>query len=235
MYGRKREPVSCQCHAYCQCIIFFVTVDIIFLTIIFLTLIKSCETGYQGTFLGPSAGCWGKTPYNAHGGCFSKVMRINEKFALKIPDGLPPEKACPLLCGGGTVFEAVVNYVKPGTKVAVASIGGLGTSAIKYAAAYGGHVTALSRSEAKKEKCLSVGAKAFEACLGNAEKMKALSGKFDIIIDTCAVNADIGPYMDMLKIDGTYCRVGIPAGKDSTFTYNYIPLIFTEKKLLDQL
>ena len=37
--------------------------------------------------------------------------------------------------------------------------------------------------------------------------------------------------MDMLKIDCTYCRVGVPAGKDSTFTYNYIPLVFTEKKI----
>jgi D-arabinose 1-dehydrogenase-like Zn-dependent alcohol dehydrogenase len=35
-----------------------------------------------------------------------------------------------LLCAGATVFEPVIDYVMPGTKVAVASIGGLRTKAI---------------------------------------------------------------------------------------------------------
>jgi uncharacterized zinc-type alcohol dehydrogenase-like protein len=158
-------------------------------------------------------------------------MRINEKFAIKLPKDLPPTTACPLLCGGGTVFEAVVDYVTPGKKVAVASIGGLGTAAIKFAAAYGGHVTALSRSEAKKEKCLGVGAKDFSACLGNPEKMKEMAGKFDLIIDTSPANSDVAPFMDMLKFDGTYCRVGIPPANDHDFKFSFIPLIFTQKKI----
>jgi len=106
-----------------------------------------CEEGYTGTFLGTNP----------------KVVRIEEKFAFKLPEGLPMEVSCPLLCGGGTVFEAVVDYVECGTLVAVASIGGLGTAAIKFAKAFGAHVTALSRSDAKKEKSLGVGADEFSA------------------------------------------------------------------------
>ena len=158
-------------------------------------------------------------------------MRVNEKFALKIPKDLPPATACPLLCGGGTVFEAVVDYVKPGTKVAVSSIGGLGTAAIKLATAYGGHVTALSRSESKRENALGVGAKYFVPCLGSPDKMKELSGKFDVIIDTCPVNTGISNHMDMLKFNGTYCRVGIPETGNQSFSYEFIPLIFSEKKI----
>ena len=191
----------------------------------------SCEEGYQGTFLGPGAGCWGKDPHHEHGGCFSKVMRVEERFAIKLPGDLPPEVACPLLCGGGTVFETIVDYVSSGTRVAVASIGGLGTAAIKLSKLYGGHVTALSRGEGKRAKCLAVGASDFYPCLGNADAMNALGGKFDLIIDTSPVNADVAPYMAMLKFNGTYCRVGIPSGSNQTFKFDYIPLIFTQKKI----
>ena len=75
-----------------------------------IILLSSCDEGYQGTYLGKSAGCWGKVPYNEFGGCFSKVMRVDAKFAIKLPDGLPPEVAAPLLCGGGTLFEPVGSY-----------------------------------------------------------------------------------------------------------------------------
>ena len=56
-------------------------------------------------------------------------------------------------------------------------------------------------------------------------------GKFDLIIDTSPKNADVGPFMGMLKFNGTYCRVGIPAANDMDFKYSYIPLIFTQKKI----
>lgn len=190
-----------------------------------------CERGYQGTFLGPAAGPWGAQQTNEYGGCFSQVIRIEEKFAFKLPEGLPMEVACPLLCGGGTVFEAVVDYVECGTRVAVASIGGLGTVAIKFAKSFGAHVTALSRGNTKKEKCLGVGADDYVGCLGDPAEMAKLAGKFDIIIDTSPVNADVAPFMAMLKINGTYCRVGIPPASDMSFSFDYIPLIFTEKKI----
>jgi alcohol dehydrogenase (NADP+) len=190
-----------------------------------------CELGYQGVYLGSNAGCWGKTPHNEHGGCFSKVMRIEEHFAVRLPDNLPPEIACPMMCGGATVFESIVDYVQNGTRVAVSSIGGLGTAAIKFSKAFGGHVTALSRSEDKRDKALAEGADDFYACLGQPDQMKTLEGRFDVIIDTSPKNADVAPFMTMLKFNGTYCRVGIPSASDMDFTYSYIPLIFTQKKI----
>lgn len=190
-----------------------------------------CEKGYQGLYLGSGAGCWGKEPYNEHGGCFSKVMRIEEKFAIKLPENLPSEVACPFICGGGTMFEPVVDYVQNGTRVAIASVGGLGTAGIKFSKSFGGHVTALSRTEDKRSKALAAGADEFYACLGDAEAMNELAGKFDVIVDTCPKNADVGPFLGMLKFNGTYVRVGIPSASDMDFNYSYIPLIFTQKKI----
>jgi D-arabinose 1-dehydrogenase-like Zn-dependent alcohol dehydrogenase len=48
------------------------------------------------------------------GGCFAQVMRIEAKFAYKIPDNLEPEIAAPLMCAGGAVYEPIMDYVKPG-------------------------------------------------------------------------------------------------------------------------
>lgn len=90
-----------------------------------------------------------------------QVVRIEAKFAIKLPESLPSVVAAPFICGGGTLFEPVCDYVKVGTRVAIASIGGLGTAGIKFSKAFGGHVTALSRSEDKRDKALGAGADDF--------------------------------------------------------------------------
>lgn len=41
-----------------------------------------CEAGYQGTYLGPAAGIWGSATPSTMFGCFSRVMRIEEKVRL---------------------------------------------------------------------------------------------------------------------------------------------------------
>ena len=158
-------------------------------------------------------------------------MRIEARFAIKIPPSVTPDIICPLLCGGGTVFEAIVEYVKPGSQVAVSSIGGLGTAAIKLAKLYGGQVTALSRGEAKKDKAFSVGADGYYGCIGNDMMTDALEGTFDVLIDTCPVNKPIDHLLGLLKIGGTYVRVGLPAASDNTFTYNFGALVCGQKKI----
>ena len=45
------------------------------------------------------------------------------------------------------------------------------------------------------------------------------------------VNSDVGKQLDLLKMDGIYCRVGIPPSNDQTFSDKWIPLIFTQKKI----
>ena len=42
----------------------------------------------------------GENSHNEYGGCFLKVMHIEEKFAIKLPDGLPSEVVCPIICSG---------------------------------------------------------------------------------------------------------------------------------------
>ncbi|CAM9142516.1 unnamed protein product [Chrysoparadoxa australica] len=189
-----------------------------------------CLKGYQGTFLGAGAGCWGKEPHNEHGGCFSKVMRVNEKFVFAIPEGIPAEVAAPLLCGGTTVWEPICDYVKPGTKMGVISVGGLGTEAIKLASTVGAVVTAFSRTPAKKEGALQCGANSF-VIQTDDDQMEAAKGTLDFILDTCPVNTDLSTMLDLLQFGGTYCRVGLPPATNSGFSYDIIPLVFQAKKI----
>lgn len=48
-------------------------------------------------------------------------------FVLRIPDGLPPDTAAPLLCAGITTCSPLRHWgVGPGRKVAVVGLGGPG-------------------------------------------------------------------------------------------------------------
>lgn len=192
-----------------------------------------CESGYQGTYLGAAASVWGDNPlqYNAHGGCFSRIQRFEERFAIKLPDGLPAEMACPLLCGGGTMYEPLCEYVSAGSRVGIVGVGGLGTAGIKLGRLRGCVMVAVSRSNWKREGAIAAGANEF-VCLENKEEVEHVKGTLDLVLDTTPVGQDIGFLLEFVKFGGTVCRVGIPSADNDSFSGHYIPLIFSGKKVV---
>ncbi|SPL99189.1 Alcohol dehydrogenase [[Actinomadura] parvosata subsp. kistnae] len=92
-------------------------------------------------------------------GAYSREYVLREKFAFHLPDGLDPAAAAPLMCAGVSVWEPLrAAGAGPGSRVAVAGLGGLGHLAVKLAAALGAEVTVLSRTAAKEQDALSLGA-----------------------------------------------------------------------------
>jgi alcohol/geraniol dehydrogenase (NADP+) len=83
-----------------------------------------------------------------HRGGFASHIRCHRAWAIPLPDGIDLADAGPLLCGGITVFSPLVAHAKPVDRVGVIGIGGLGHMALKFAAAYGCHVTASRRARA---------------------------------------------------------------------------------------
>ncbi len=80
----------------------------------------------------------------------------------RIPDAIELQHAAPLMCAGATVWTALTNYgLKPGDRVGVQGIGGLGHLAIQFAAKLGCQVTVLSSSESKKDEAIQLGATDF--------------------------------------------------------------------------
>ncbi len=92
-------------------------------------------------------------------GGYAKQVVVKEDFAVKVPEGIGLDEAAPLLCAGITIWSPLRRWgAGPGTKVAVIGLGGLGHMAVKLAAALGAEVTVLSRSDAKKDDGLAMGA-----------------------------------------------------------------------------
>jgi len=86
-------------------------------------------------------------------GAFGRYVHINEFFATPIPEGYPLEYAGPLMCAGQTVFAPFLsNNIRPGDRVGVLGIGGLGHLALQFANKMGCTVTAFSRNDSKKKR-----------------------------------------------------------------------------------
>ncbi|MGC8724516.1 MAG: NAD(P)-dependent alcohol dehydrogenase [Acidobacteriota bacterium] len=163
--------------------------------------LKGCAWTYNGTEMDR------KTP--TYGGYSTQVV-VDERFTLKVPDGLDPAGAAPLLCAGITTYSPLRQWAcKPGDKVGVVGLGGLGHMAVKLAASMGAEVTMLSTSRRKEEDARRLGAKGF-ALTSDEETFKKLAGSFDLIINTISAPHDYNKYLGMLKVQGTMVLVGVP-------------------------
>lgn len=141
-------------------------------------------------------------------GGYSNRIVAPEHFVLRLPDGLDPAGAAPLLCAGITTWQPLHKWgAGKGSRVAVVGLGGLGHMAIKFAKALGAEVTLFTRSTGKEEDARRLGADHI-VLSGEAQQMAAVGGRFDIIIDTVPYDHDIDPYLGTLAVDGVLVLVG---------------------------
>ena len=143
-------------------------------------------------------------------GGYSGHIVVTERFVLKVPAGLDPAAAAPLLCAGITMYSPLRQWnCTKGTRVGVVGLGGLGHMAVKLAASMGAEVTMLSTSRAKEADAYRLGAHGFELTKGDAAFQK-LAGRFDLIINTISAPHDYNAYLGMLRTRGTMVIVGVP-------------------------
>ncbi|RLN12151.1 cinnamyl alcohol dehydrogenase 2 [Panicum miliaceum] len=85
-------------------------------------------------------------------GGFSTAMVVDQKFVVKIPAGMAPEQAAPLLCAGVTVYSPLkrLGLAAPGLRGGILGLGGVGHMGVKIAKAMGHHVTVISSSSRKR-------------------------------------------------------------------------------------
>jgi D-arabinose 1-dehydrogenase-like Zn-dependent alcohol dehydrogenase len=93
-----------------------------------------------------------------------------ESYIHKIPDNMLSEHAAPLQCAGSTVYSALISSAKPGDRVGIIGIGGLGHLAIQFSAKMGYETVVLSTSADKEAEARSFGASEFYL-LSEAEKI----------------------------------------------------------------
>jgi len=90
---------------------------------------------------------------------FAHRVRSHWAWAVPLPDNVRPEIAGPLLCGGITVFNPLLEFeVLATSRIGVMGIGGLGHMALRFANAWGCEVTAFTPSPDKFEEAKRLGA-----------------------------------------------------------------------------
>lgn len=142
-----------------------------------------------------------------HRGGFATHMRAHWAWAIPLPEQLNIKEAGPLLCGGITVFNPLVMYVKPTARVGIIGIGGLGHMAVKFATAYGCEVTAFTSSERTFDEAKGFGA-THAVSTKDTAGMKKLGGNFDLLISTVNVPLDWDTVIGMLAPNGRLHNVG---------------------------
>jgi alcohol dehydrogenase (NADP+) len=173
----------------------------------------------------------GRDGVRTQGGYSQKIV-VDEKYVLRIPDGLSLDVAAPLLCAGITTYSPLRNWnVGPGKKVAVLGMGGLGHMAVKIAHAMGAEVTVLSQSLRKKDDGLKLGADHYYAT-SDPKTFEKLAGSFDVIVSTVSVALDFDAYLALLKSEGVLVNVGAP---EHPVSINLFSLIMGGKKLAGSL
>lgn len=173
---------------------------------------EQCVAGFENNCLNGSVGTYNSKDVDGtitQGGYAQKVT-VNERFVLRIPDALDFDVAAPLLCAGITTYSPLARWgVKPGMKVAVMGLGGLGHMGVQIAAAMGAEVTVLSRSLKKADAAAKLGA-ARTLATTDEYFFTDHRGEFDLILNTISAPISLDAYLGLLKPRGILSVVGLP-------------------------
>jgi alcohol/geraniol dehydrogenase (NADP+) len=170
-----------------------------------------CTGGKQRTCVGRQGG-------------FASRVRCDARFCFELPAALDPSSAPPLLCAGLTVFSPLERLgVKPGMRVGVVGIGGLGHLAVRFARALGAEVVAFDPDASKRELVLGLGASELVDARGALP-----AGAVDLLLVTTHASLAWDAWMRVLDLEGTLCLVGVPG---APLTLSADPLMDEQKKV----
>jgi D-arabinose 1-dehydrogenase-like Zn-dependent alcohol dehydrogenase len=165
-------------------------------------------------------------------GGYAEFMLAPAAYVAPIPDSLDFADAAPLMCAGLTVYNGLRNAnFKPGDRVAVIGLGGLGHLGILYARAMGGRVAVLSGSPDKEEEARGLGAEHFISTRDGSisETLLDWEGGADIILATSPSAELMTEALPGLAPDGTLAVLG--AAPDG-ITVNPMDLISARRHLM---
>ena len=147
------------------------------------------------------------------GGGDSELMLAWASGCALIPDGLSFEDAAPMFCAGYTVMSGLRNGdPKPGERLAVIGVGGLGHLALQASKAVGLETIAVTGQADKKADLSALGADA--VVLAGDDPGAALRdvGGADVILSTTNSAKQIAAAFGGLRPGGRFVNLGVPDG-----------------------
>jgi alcohol dehydrogenase (NADP+) len=182
-----------------------------------------CQNGFTLTYNSEDKILGGVT----YGGYSDKIV-VDENYVLRVPNGLDPAGAAPLLCAGITTYSPLHHWkVGKGQKVGIVGLGGLGHMGVKFAHALGAHVVLLTTSPNKAQDARRLGADEV-LVTRNEDEMLKHAGSFHFILDTASAAHDVNAYLNLLRRDGTMTLVGAP---EKPFPVTAFGFIFGRRSL----
>ena len=139
-------------------------------------------------------------------GAFAEYVAADAAGTILLPDAISYEDAAPTMCAGYTVWAALRKAnPKPGARIAVVGIGGLGHLAIQYAKAAGFHVTAVTRTADKQDLSRQLGA---DEVVADGAGLLAAGGA-DVLLHTSSSHAAVVDAMGGLRPWGKVMVMGV--------------------------
>ena len=154
--------------------------------------------------------------YTKNGG-FAEYILADPDYVARIPKGLDPTAAAPLICAGLTSYKGIKETkTKPGDWIAISGVGGLGHLAIQYAKAMGLLVCAVDIDDGKLGHAKKLGADLMvNAKNGDAAAAVAKEtggGAHGVLITAPSLIA-FKQGVGMTRKRGTCVLVGLPPGE----------------------
>ena len=143
-------------------------------------------------------------------GGYAEYLIAPASAVARMPAGLDPIEAAPLMCAGLTTFNALRHSgARPGDVVAVLGLGGLGHLAVQYAARMGFHTIGIARGKDKEPHARRLGAAGYidSQAQDPAAELQKLGGAA-VILATATSGEAIGAVQGGLAINGTLLIVG---------------------------
>jgi alcohol dehydrogenase, propanol-preferring len=140
-------------------------------------------------------------------GGYQEFMIARADYVLPIPENFSFAEAAPLMCAGLTVYTGLNKAgFKPGDRVAVVGLGGLGEMAVQFARAMGGRVAVVSSTKQKETRSSELGAERFihDGSEKINEALNSWDGGADIILQVAPSATSANAALQGLAPDGTF-------------------------------
>ncbi len=167
-------------------------------------------------------------------GGFASALKVPARNCIPLPDHVSDVAAAPIGCSVTTGIHAMnLARISPGNVVLVYGIGAVGLGIVQLASRAGAEVTAVSRTPAKLEKALSLGAAhAIDATADSvAERVRDITAGHgaDVVMELVATKATMEESTKAIAKRGRLVFIGY---SEESYTVHPIQLVITEASVM---
>ena len=162
-----------------------------------------CQSGHEG-------GCAQAQSWMNLGGGNSELMLAWASGCTLLPDGLDYALAAPIFCAGYTVMSGLRNAdPRPGERIAILGLGGLGHLALQFSHALGLTTFALTGQAGKRDELRKMGADEVLVAGEDPGKVLADAGGADVILSTTNSGKQVASAFQALRPKGRLVNMGV--------------------------